>query len=324
MTRERVSSLTFTPLDSKGASIVSLQGRGNWPVFLGAGQYYGQPSVLIMWGLDGNPRKILRDKTLPKMLRYPMLSPDYTLMAATGYEASHVHLWKWPQLTYSYELSLRKPVSKSDSFPDEETVVEGLNFSPDGLWLAAACWDQRVKLWSLKEKRRTDLMPMFHDDVTMAGFADDRTIVGASPRQIRAWNLSKGVVVWEISLRSQDWWQHAISEDGKRIVSVGDKGILRVWDTRTWKYEQYKLPISRRSFHVNISPSNDLIAVALDKRELLLVGMNDGSVVAKANIHAQSTAFIDGGKRLVAAELREDRKPNVIWSDIAAFGLPQK
>jgi len=116
--------------------------------------------------------------------------------------------------------------------------VTRVTFSPDGLRLASASWDQTIKVWdvatgeeilTLKIDKQTGVYGLvFSSDGTMLAAASDGTTV-------QIWDAQTGIEKLTVKKKVQDGVIHGLSfaPDGKTICTAHSSGSLRWWDVET-------------------------------------------------------------------------------------------
>jgi WD40 repeat protein len=114
----------------------------------------------------------------PGPIRALAVSPDGKVLAAS--DDAHVHLWDWAS---------NREVARLTGHAGR---VTGLQFSPDGRWLATASLDGTAKLWEMPARRLA------------ATFAPGKYKTGM------------GVALF--------------TPDGKSLVTAGDDRMIHVWD----------------------------------------------------------------------------------------------
>jgi tetratricopeptide (TPR) repeat protein len=111
-------------------------------------------------------------------------------------------------------------------------VVGYAEFSPDGLRVVTASFDQTARVWDVRTGRPISLPMRHHGSLRHAGFSPDgRHVVTASDDQTaRIWDATTGQPVTPL-LRHQGVVSDArFSPDGSRVVTAGSDGMARVWE----------------------------------------------------------------------------------------------
>jgi serine/threonine protein kinase len=128
--------------------------------------------------------------------------------------------------------SAEEPDQSIANFPGGGGPVWSVAFSPDGRTLAMGTEEGSVKLWDVESKSlRLSVHAHQRPVWTIAFFGDGKFATGSSDMTVKIWSADgeehrqiKGVGL----IRAL-----ALSQDGKRLVSGGRDGAVRIWDVAT-------------------------------------------------------------------------------------------
>src|SRR5262249_7443703 len=119
--------------------------------------------------------------------------------------------------------------------------IRDVALSADGRQALTCSNDRTVRLWDTRTGRARGVFGSFRGMPSGVRFtADGRQALTTAPNAMALWDLATGQLVREFSphpvLRAE------ILPDGKRALSFGGDGVLRVWDLRTGKeVKQFKV-----------------------------------------------------------------------------------
>ena len=152
-------------------------------------------------------------------------SPDGRFLVGGSYKVNTIRLW---------EVGTGRLVGVLDG---HEKPVECLAFSPDGAKLASGSYDTTVRIWDFAARKallvyRRHAAPI----ATVAFHPDGQTIASASidsrlRGEVHLWGVQSAKDL--ITLRGLASFARRVSflSDGKRLVALGDDGVLKLWDT---------------------------------------------------------------------------------------------
>lgn len=156
---------------------------------------------------------------------YLVFSPDSTLLASSSWDGT-VRLWVLSQLPRS--------LAVLDGMRGEQALAD-VAFSPDSTLLATGAEKGRVRIWTRDGQARSTLE---------SGLADTRAVkFTPDGRYLAASFSAPDVVVWTSDgaeaahLPGHDGGASdlAFSPDGSILATGDSAGILRLWDTASWR-----------------------------------------------------------------------------------------
>ncbi len=116
--------------------------------------------------------------------------------------------------------------------PDD---ISDLAVSPDGKWVATACGDDRVRVWSLEDLRLRQNLDSGQVGTDFVCWTADNRVAFARENAIVICSPESGE---EESLYGPEAWLRtgAVSADGKFFAAATDKGQVFVWDAGSGKF----------------------------------------------------------------------------------------
>jgi len=115
------------------------------------------------------------------------------------------------------------------------SLVSRVAVSPDGKWIASACWDGTVKLWDATTGKEIRTFDMGQTVLGLAISPDARRIYASDDRgEVRAWDVSTGGVLKSWQLHTE-LWGIVLSPDGK-LLAWWSKDGFNVCDAFTFDF----------------------------------------------------------------------------------------
>jgi WD40 repeat protein/uncharacterized caspase-like protein len=236
------------------------------------------------------PELVIQNRVASKSIAF---SPDGKLIAAAGSQdlgAGVVQLW---------DLSTGKLLREIST---KGSMLNGIAFSANGASVASCCQDGGAELWDVKTgKRRLVLSKTRCDTIAVSPDGHLVALNGESNDSrgyrnfIQLISLADGKVV--NTLPSGLTWSLAFSPDGKTLASGGFDGLVRVWDTMSWRQRLELKGHNDPVRSVSISADGNLIASA-DGKSVRVWNLSTGAELRVAEIKTGGLAFSPVGRAL--------------------------
>jgi len=133
-----------------------------------------------------------------------------------------------------FDLAEDKPVLEYQ----QESTVNGVAFTRDGLTLASAGTDGSVIVWDIPGNRKRFVMTGGHSGpVYGLAFSPDgeRLATAGWDRTVVVWNTRTGTAVKTIPAHDEGVWAVTFAPCGKVLATVGQDGKIKVWDVESGK-----------------------------------------------------------------------------------------
>jgi WD40 repeat protein len=116
-------------------------------------------------------------------------------------------------------------------------VVNAVSFSPDGIRLAAACFDGTVQIWTVHAPKPVQSLSGDKSPVKWVAFTPDgaRLASGHDNGALRIWDSRSGKLLRELVHDHVPVIAAAISPSGTRLASLRTDDTVRIWDLSTGK-----------------------------------------------------------------------------------------
>jgi small GTP-binding protein len=151
-------------------------------------------------------------------------------------------------------------------------IITGMAWSPDGLTLATAAYDNSIRLWNVQTGEQL-LTLEGHEDVVCAvsWSSDGQTIAsGSKDKTIRLWNTLTGEMSLEIEAFSGLVYDVAWSPDGQILASGARDRNVKLWDAKDKKVRRILKGHSDYVRCVAWSPDGNRLASSSDDKTIRL------------------------------------------------------
>jgi WD40 repeat protein len=118
---------------------------------------------------------------------------------------------------------------------DRQHEVNSAAFSPDGLQIVTAGWDQTARIWDAATGEAITVLRGHEGSVNFAAFSPDgkRIVTASDDNTARIWDVSTGKEIKVLRGHENALISAAFSPDGARIVTASDDKTARVWHCAT-------------------------------------------------------------------------------------------
>ena len=163
-------------------------------------------------------------------------------------------------------------------------------FAPDGRTLAAAGWDDTVRIWDVATGKTLRTL-VDYDGVSIVGVAfapDGRTLATTNEKTVRIWDVATGKTLRTVTDDSA--WGVAFAPDGRTIAATNwDK--VRIWDVATGRIMHILTGHTGNVFGVAYSPDGRTLATASTDKTVRIWDAATGKTLRILTGH---TAWVEG------------------------------
>ncbi|MBA4192192.1 MAG: hypothetical protein C0467_29815 [Planctomycetaceae bacterium] len=207
--------------------------------------------------------------------------------------------WEWRH--FSTQLDGAQHVLR---WPD--VIHASHSFSPDGsIVLVGQAYQSRVRAWDIRSRQEL----WTTKDSRKPGIRGDYNggpLFDLDPDAIRLMDLASNKVTTTLYLPKQDVFSIDVCRDGKRVVTAGKDGNLRVWDGMTG-VQLRSIPVDDTAFYCSaISDDGKRFAVCFERtpKQLTIWDLDTGKQVQTESkgVSVLGCSFTPTGDRLVTTD----------------------
>lgn len=182
--------------------------------------------------------------------------------------------------------------------------ISGVAWAKGRDLIATCSYDKTTRVWNPEDGRLAFEIGGFADEVMSVDFSPSgKLILTASwDRSARIHTSSHGALVTRIEAHDGAILQARFTADGSRMVTLPDKGPLRIWSVGSPRTSM-SAPGQGYIWDTRYSPDGALIAVATQDGIIRLWNALDGSLARRLEGHrdlVQSVSFSADGERLAS------------------------
>jgi WD40 repeat protein/uncharacterized caspase-like protein len=166
-------------------------------------------------------------------------------------------------------------------FTGHAKALTSVAFSPDGTLALSGSDDKTLKLWEVASGRELRSFTGHKDNVSSVAFSPDGRFVlsGSNDSTLKLWEASSGRELRSFASGREfnSFTGHAsnvrsvaFSPDGKRIISGGADGTMRIWDAQTGE-ELAAMMVTRSDVQCTWTPKGFFIASQRDAGHSLVI-----------------------------------------------------
>lgn len=118
------------------------------------------------------------------------------------------------------------------SFPDHNSWVRSVSFSPTGRLFASVCHDDSVNIWDVSTGQRVQTFSVPGNNIESPVFSADNRLLatGSEGNQLKVWDISSGRIAHTLSGHTGEIKSCAFSNDGKLLATGSADRTIKIWE----------------------------------------------------------------------------------------------